>query len=571
MKDRRFLRGGRRMKRLAALVLACLLIPAALPLRAEAGDPGALSLTDYPTEIRHRVQAKGRYVNWAGVSSVSQFADEKGNFCFAADEGDSVTVYRTERGTVTGSTVIGNPYDSFGAALCGGDGSLYMVWGRNNPGSDCTEETIILGKYAPDGTLIASVGGNGSEGMPDYYGERFYTRTPFDSGNCDAAMNGDLVMVNYARHMYSGHQANTIFTVDTSTMTVRTGMTSYNSHSFDQRVTPCAGTGGFLLESQGDCFPRSFTTSVTDAGRVLGEMDTFSFWVEEGTYTNYDMRKLNATRARLGNILETSRGAALVAASARSLSEAAKNEPYDLFVQVFDPTGSAAFPETYVTAGERSGMAGNDGNTPTTDYGVQWLTDLAGTGRTVEEVQAVSAEDRIVVLYELYAGSAYESTQCMVLNADGSVLLEPFSLGAVRLNLSEDPVYADGAVQWVSNDPGSDLLTIRCLDVSGLDSGTLGSAGELAWPYLNGSLTVTGPVSGEAPAVAALYGPGGTLREVRIITGPGEVCSLPRRGEKLRLMWVNERWEPLCAPAEVHADAGWSRGNFPVPLPSNTP
>ena len=339
----------------------------------------AASLTSVPTGIEHRVASKGSYVNWAGVSSVSQFADENGKFCFAVNEGEKVSVYKTDGGNVTKKIEIANPYDSFGAATCDGDGYLYMVWGHNNETDDKSVSTIIVGKYTPEGALVASAGGNGSEGMAYYYDEDFYTKTPFDGGNCDVAINGDTLMVNYARKMYGGHQANTVFVADTKTMTVKKGVISYNSHSFDQRVTPYGKTGGFLLESQGDCFPRGFATALTDGEKTLNEMLTFNFWVQPNAYTEYDMYKLNVTRAKLGNILETSQGAALVGASARSLSEAAMAEPYDLFVQAFDPAGKADGPDSYFTSGVRSGLAGNDGDEEVTDYGVHWLTDLAGT------------------------------------------------------------------------------------------------------------------------------------------------------------------------------------------------
>ena len=270
--------------------------------------------------------------------------------------------------------------------------------------------------------------------------------------------------MNYARLMYSGHQSNTVFVVDLATMAVVKGITSYNSHSFDQRVSPYGETG-FLLESQGDCYPRAFATSVTNASKTLNEMVTFRFWVEEGTFDDYDMYRLNATRSRLGNILETSSGAMLVAASVRSLDEKAQSEPYDLFVRVFDPMGKASDPGAYVTSGVRSGTAGRNGDESVTDHGVSWLTDFGASGKTVAEVQAVSIDkNTVAVLYEQYLNGVYDSTWYMLLNGDGSVCLPATSIGRVRLNADEDPVYAEGAVQWVSNaGGGSEELQVNAL------------------------------------------------------------------------------------------------------------
>lgn len=444
-----------------ALVLCILPVTSVETAEAAAAEPIVM---DFPLNYAHSVYSSGNYVNWAGVSTASQFVDEQGRFCFAANEGDRVTIFRTEYGKVVDRVSILNPYDTFGGAVCDSNGNLYLVWGDNNESDDISIPTIYVCKYTSEGDLVASAGGNGSEGMPSYYDTRFYTQRPFENGNCDIAINGDKLLVNYARHMYSGHQANTVFVLDLPTMTVAPGITSYNSHSFDQRVT-AYGETGFLLESQGDCFPRAFCTSVTDDSKTLNEMETFHFWVELGAYANYNMYQINATRSRLGNILETSSGAALVASSVRSLSEKAKSEPYDVFVQVFDPMGEASNADAYVTSGTRSGLAGNNGNEEVTDYGVAWLTDFAGTGKSAEVVQAVSLDQNTVaVLYEQYLDGIYDSTWYLLLNGDGSIRQKAVNIGKVRLNEDEDPMYTQGAIQWVSNTPGTtDALQLNAL------------------------------------------------------------------------------------------------------------
>jgi len=449
-----------KQKILCFLLALCLL---AVQMPVKAVDSAPFTLLRFSTNHAHTVSSVDRFPNWAGVSTVSQFTDEHGNYCFAVNEGDRVLVFKTKYGQITDRVSISNPYDSFGAATCDKDGNLYMVWG-NNGNSNVNEQTILVSKYTSDGQLVTTVGGNGSEGMKKYYTSDFYTKIPFDGGNCDVAINGDLLLVNYARLMYGGHQANTVFPVKLSTMQVQSGIDTYNSHSFDQRITPYSKTGGFLLASHGDCFPRAFTTSVTNSYYTRNEMDTFNFWVEEGAYENYHMGQLNKTYARLGNILETPRGAALVGSSARSLSESAKSEPYDVFVQVFNPEGSATSASSYVTTGTRSGLAGANGNKSTTDYGVQWITDLSSVGKTADVVQAVSVSGgRIAVLYELYVPYSsyngyltYDSTWYALLDSDGTVLQQPVNLGNVRLNVDEDPVYAGGAIQWTANH-GSNL------------------------------------------------------------------------------------------------------------------
>ena len=344
-------------KRLFVLLLAAVMLVGMLPMSAMAADgPTASVVMSFPLGHTLRVSSVGRYVNWAGVSNVSQFVDDEGCFCCAADGENSITVLRTDHGKVVSTLSIPKTHERFGGAVCDDSGNLYLVFGDDNYAEDTSKSTIYVCKYSSDGRLLATVGGNGSEGVPSYYNSSYNTKVPFDSGNCDVAINGGRLVVDYARHMNSGHQSNTVFVVNLATMAVVQGITSYNSHSFDQRVSPYGETG-FLLESQGDCYPRAFANAVTDASKTLNTMSTFHFWVEKGTFDDYDMSRLNATRSRLGNILETSSGAMLVAASVRSLDENAKSEPYDLFVQVFDPMGKASDPGAYVTSGVRSGTA----------------------------------------------------------------------------------------------------------------------------------------------------------------------------------------------------------------------
>ena len=439
------------------ILVLCLLSALTVPAAA-AFQPVAVMQT--PTGIRHQQVSAERYKNWAGVSTVSQFLDEAGNYCFAVEEDQKLTVYRTAYGQIVDLVNIPHDYDRFGSVVCDTDGYLWLVFG-NNGIDDVNQQTVFVCKYDWSGNCLGVIGGNGRESVPYYYGENYNTREPFRAGNCDAVIRGDILVVNYARKMYSGHQSNAVLTVDlTEQKLIEQGIVFYNSHSFDQRVT--ASNNGFLLASQGDCYPRSFTTMTKSVFGYSNEMDTFHFWVEEGTLDRYDMGQLNKTYARLGNILETPRGAALVGSSARSLSEAAKTEPFDVFVQVFDPMGRADDPASYVTRGERTGLSGPNGDTPVTDYGVQWITDLAGTGLTADVVQAVSVSNGIIaVLYELYSNRGsrlyYDSTWYTVLDTDGTVRLNPVELEGVRLNVDEDPTYSNGVIQWTANS-GSELV-----------------------------------------------------------------------------------------------------------------
>lgn len=148
--------------------------------------------------ISHIVQSLGHYINWAGISTVSQFADEQGRFCFTFCDETTVTIIKVDDTRITKTIQVPRLHPLLGAATCDDKGNLYLVWGHKNEGTDTTVSTIFVSKYSSNGELIATVGGNGSEGLASYYDDSFYTKIPFKSGNCDVAVNGNLLLVNYA-------------------------------------------------------------------------------------------------------------------------------------------------------------------------------------------------------------------------------------------------------------------------------------------------------------------------------------------------------------------------------------
>ena len=77
------------------------------------------------TKIKLNVKAEGEYVNWEGISNVSQFIGPDGEFWFAYNGKKKVTVVSTENGKVKNKVELEKPHDSFGAVCSevNGDGS----------------------------------------------------------------------------------------------------------------------------------------------------------------------------------------------------------------------------------------------------------------------------------------------------------------------------------------------------------------------------------------------------------------------------------------------------------------
>ena len=411
------------------------------------------------TSINLEVKSNGAYINWDGVTNVSQFINPNGNLCFAYDAGDNIILITTYQGTYNFyQTILPKVSDIFGAVTCDSNGYYYAVTGKNNDTDDTTQNTIFITKYDSKGNIVASTGDNGSSSLAYYYNESFYTKYPFDAGNCDVSVNGDYVAVNYAREMYSGHQSNSVFIVNRNTMETVKIQSYYNSHSFAQRVVPYKDK--FVLASEGDCYDRAFTISVADPAKALSSdywgyncysWNIFNFWVSEGTFDKYDMWTLNNNFAHMGGLaVDSNNHVAFVSTSAKSMNENAVNENEQLFIQIFVPNDDGTI--NFITQGTRSGLSGPNGNESKTDYGVQWLTDYSSE-YTIKNPQIVYDESgHYYILFELYQGNNYLGVYYTILDENGSALSEVKLLSSdAYLNPSEMPVYSDGCIFWMGN------------------------------------------------------------------------------------------------------------------------
>ena len=387
--------------------------------------------------------------NWASVSSVQQFAYKDEGIAYGYIKGNYLEIT-----TPSKQLSLEKRYTSLGDVIADELGNFYVVWGR--VGSAHTEETVFISKYSPEGAHIKTTGFKGESIM----GTDGNTKTPFHGGNCVSAIGNGYLMVNYARTMYNGHQSNNVIGVKLSDMSAVSWNSvwdiPYTSHSFNQGLIWSEDAGEFVYADQGDAYGRGFI--ITAGG---GEKNIFHFYLEANA--NYNMFIVNKTFAQLGGLAETSKGVAFVGASAKSISEAAKTEKQNLFVQIFNPLAKEVSPSMFVGGSARSGATSTNINdntnsplTSVTDYGVRWLTSY--TDVDVVAPQVVSAGDRLVILWSTTSDTFY-----MVLSASGEVITPATSLGGLGLNSFEPPVYHDGAVWWVS--VRSEILTVNNIKI----------------------------------------------------------------------------------------------------------
>lgn len=405
------------------------------------------------------VTATGAYRNWDGTTNVSQFLDATGNLCYAYDAGNEVIVTRTSTGEQIRLTKAAS---LFGAVTCDSDGYFYVVTGEENTTEDTSVETVFLSKYDANGSLIATTGDNGSSSLARYYADSFYTKIPFHAGNCDVAVNGDYVAVNYAREMYNGHQSNSLFVVNRNTMATVNIDGYYNSHSFAQRIVPYGEE--FLLASEGDAYNRAFTISLTalDENETY-DWDVFHFWIEQGQSSN--MYAVNNNYAHMGGLAVGTEGrAAFVATSVPSMNSNANNETENLFVQVCKPATTGI---SYITQGTREGYTGMTGTEYAVDEGIRFLTGYSG-GYTIVNPQIVSdSHGNYIVLFERYYNYSYEGVFYMVLNGNGATYSDVQLLSSTAyLNPTEMPIYRNGTIYWMGNNM-ADISRLYLYSISG--------------------------------------------------------------------------------------------------------
>ncbi len=427
--------------------IVSILVCAALAANAAVINVCAYTESIKKTSVQVAVDCD-RYINWDGTSNVAQFIGPNGKFCFAYDGDKYVTVVKTNGTAALKKKIkLEKKHPVFGNVICDKKGNFYLITGEENSSNDTSVNTVFISKYDSSGKHIKTVGDNGSSSLAYYYGKDFYTKIPFDAGNCDVAINGDTLCVNYAREMYSGHQSNSVFAININTMSKVSSGESYNSHSFAQRVVPF--NDSFVLASEGDCYDRAFTVN------MLGKKsyNIFHFWVEKGAFDRYDMFTVNNNFAHMGGLVNINdKYAALVGTSVKSLSSSAKKEKEQLFIQIFDPTAALDSSSAFVTKGERSGLGGNNGTENVKDLGVKWLTDYKD--KTVSDPQAVATDSgNIVILYELKDAKEKNSgVYYMVLDKRGEVISEAKKFSdSAKLNPCRMPVYVSGKVYWAAN------------------------------------------------------------------------------------------------------------------------
>lgn len=408
---------------------------------------------------------------YAAIPGAVAFFDKNECLNVAYVDGNYLKIQRYDENTaLTGTLSLECIYPLFGNITCDDKGNYYVVWGRASTSGNGNDTVISVAKYGYDGRLLAECRLTGAEST-DYPSEglRFATKIPFDAGNCDVAISKDILAVNYARTMYSGHQSNYVFYIDLNTMERASGRAPYCSHSFDQRII-ATSDGGFVALNHGDAFQRSFVVSKIGQDRqVTGDLNNFHF--REGANRDHGY---NETYAQIGGVAETANAYVFCGSSEKTLSldTAPTNQQYcghsearNLFIQIlkkdfYQYNGA----EAYLVAGEaRTPVGTKPANVATElrlngterDYGVIWLTDYADDCYVANPKVTAISGNRFVLMWEKRSYNALSGnveSYYQVFTEDGKALCQPQLLKNCQMAGNVDPVYQNGKIYWVTKD-----------------------------------------------------------------------------------------------------------------------
>ncbi len=404
----------------------------------------------------------------ATTPNVISFLDASNrlNVCYFQDGKLIIQRFQTATMEKLGQIEIIARYAKFGNVTCDASGNYYVVWAQNDSSAE-NIVTMSIAKYNSEGTFQQALDIPGFESTPAF-GEDGGTKNPFNSGNCDLAIQNGILAVNYGRQMYNGHQSNMIIYVNLSTMTRVSYNTVYTSHSFDQRIYAASDGISFLALNQGDAYNRCFSVAKisTSSQAGYGKLENFHF--REGATRSYGY---NETFAQMGGLAETQSAYVFAGSSERilSLAEAPStiymghNDARDLFLQFLKKNYTQySGANCYAVAGETRAAEGQVPTNPSTnlfldgdevDYGVLWLTNYDEDHYVAHPKVVSIGDDKVAVLWEKRAYSGTDvSAYFAILDSNGNVVRDTALMMDTMLAADTDPVYFNGKIYWATND-----------------------------------------------------------------------------------------------------------------------
>ncbi|MBE7051293.1 MAG: hypothetical protein E7395_01810 [Ruminococcaceae bacterium] len=395
-------------------------------------------------------------------SDVQQFLykDEGMAYAYSAIGSDSLEIILPNN-----KFTVEKLYPILGDVISDKDGNIYVIWGRVSEIVDNKkQQSIFISKYSSNGDLILSRGIFDSRKENMYY----ISKEPFSGSNTVSAIHNNALVISFGKLIYENkRQCGGVVAVDLNYL-FETYPSGNGSDWSVIGVDNCYGNdiawhdklNEFYFVSEGT-EDRGFNLSSHRHSSVI-----FDFYLQPDANSDTDI--ISQTFAQMGGLIRTDKSFVFCGASAKSISEEAKNESQNLFIQMFDVDYDHNV--TYIGGETREGLTArnfyeeNSTMKSVTNNGVIWLTDYSK--ESVVRPQIVRAEDKFVIIWSIYEpdNESCKKTAYMVLSDEGEILVPETALDC-GINSYEKPIYHNGIVSWVYYDTSSSQLQLVELKV----------------------------------------------------------------------------------------------------------
>ena len=365
------------------------------------------------------------YNTWSSVTNSYIVQNSDGTLTRLENTSSGVVVenYSADGKTLISQRTISKELNTFGGFYSGKDYN-YLVFGQNNTSESDSKEVVRVVKYAKSWSKVNSCSISGVN-----------TTKPFSAGSLRIEEAGGKLYVYTCHEMYAdsdgiNHQANMLFTIDESSMSLTDSMydvsnltDGYVSHSFNQFVK-ADESGKYIYrvdhsESSNYMMNGSYL-SVNGITLTKYKADGKSTAVSVSIPVKFDINKSNYTGASIGGF-ELGSGNCLIA-YAKDVSSSCKTR--NVYISVTDE------------------LFNGTQNIALTNYG----TSSKVTCRTP---QLIKINDNLfLVMWEEYNSSTGKTaTKTMTVDSNGKTVSKAVS-HSFGLSDCQPIVCSDGMVKW---------------------------------------------------------------------------------------------------------------------------
>ena len=378
------------------------------------------------------------YNTWSSVTNSYLVQNSDGTLTRLENTSSGIVVenYSADGKKLISQRTISKELNLFGGFYSGKDCN-YLVFGQNNTSESNSKEVVRVVKYTKSWSKVNSCSISGVN-----------TTKPFSAGSLRMEEAGGKLYVYTCHEMYAdsdgiNHQANMLFTIDESSMSLTDSMydvlnltDGYVSHSFNQFIK-ADESGKYIYRvdhsESSNYFMNGSYLSVNGITLTKYKADGKSTAVSVSIPVKFDMNKSNYTGASIGGF-ELGSGNCLIA-YAKDVSSSCKTR--NVYISVTDE------------------LFNGTQNIALTNYG----TSSKVTCRTP---QLIKINDNLfLVMWEEYNSSTGKTaTKTMTVDSNGKTVTKAIS-HSFGLSDCQPIVCSDGMVKWyVTNNSAPTLYKL---------------------------------------------------------------------------------------------------------------